>query len=178
MGNAESSAIHVNARSGDGSVSPRRPKRARCSEPCIEPYAGPSLVDAMPPELMLLLLTFVDLVDLGRLARVCTDLRRLVDHDDLWRTQAERLLGLRHDQIRKPDARPWREYCQQFFTTPPLTHERPFSDSTVVACEVAIGSFFFGSNRTGPGLIGKFCTAGKESGIAKDLLIVAQCRAP
>eukprot|EP01116_Phalansterium_solitarium_P000383 TRINITY_DN10252_c0_g1_i1.p1 TRINITY_DN10252_c0_g1~~TRINITY_DN10252_c0_g1_i1.p1 ORF type:complete len:452 (-),score=72.61 TRINITY_DN10252_c0_g1_i1:155-1510(-) len=102
-----------------------------------------SLLDWLPPELLLQSLSFADLRDLSRISRVCRALHSLASQDSLWRAMAERIVGWHHEKIMKPAARSWKEQCRRFVTPPAHVDLELIPDDDLVVCGVRIGDFFY-----------------------------------
>eukprot|EP01116_Phalansterium_solitarium_P016918 TRINITY_DN4033_c0_g1_i1.p1 TRINITY_DN4033_c0_g1~~TRINITY_DN4033_c0_g1_i1.p1 ORF type:complete len:478 (-),score=38.36 TRINITY_DN4033_c0_g1_i1:187-1620(-) len=110
------------------------------------------LLDWLPSELLLALLSFVDIGDLGRLACVCTALRDAVVSDNLWRDGLERIIGASADHVEKPDGQPWRECCRLYTSVPKYADLSTTSSRKFVMCPNRLGPYFIQRKNARPGL--------------------------
>eukprot|EP01116_Phalansterium_solitarium_P015942 TRINITY_DN358_c0_g2_i6.p1 TRINITY_DN358_c0_g2~~TRINITY_DN358_c0_g2_i6.p1 ORF type:complete len:534 (+),score=101.86 TRINITY_DN358_c0_g2_i6:575-2176(+) len=116
---------------------------------------GTPLLDWLPAELLLHLLSFVGIGDLGRLARVCTGLRDLASHDSLWRAQLERIIDPSAAQA-KLHGQLWKERCRQYLSPPQYAFRSRIPAQRQVVCQHRLGPDFVGHKS--PSTLGLFST--------------------
>eukprot|EP01116_Phalansterium_solitarium_P020672 TRINITY_DN615_c0_g3_i1.p1 TRINITY_DN615_c0_g3~~TRINITY_DN615_c0_g3_i1.p1 ORF type:complete len:411 (+),score=82.71 TRINITY_DN615_c0_g3_i1:1569-2801(+) len=110
------------------------------------------MMDALPDEVLLLMLQLVDARDLGRVARTCRRLAALANDDALWRLQLSKDLVLPVEKLEKPSWQSWRERWMVCMLPPCRSSEVPphwpplsaWSDTKAYGfVSVAIGGVLF-----------------------------------
>eukprot|EP01116_Phalansterium_solitarium_P016339 TRINITY_DN3785_c0_g4_i1.p1 TRINITY_DN3785_c0_g4~~TRINITY_DN3785_c0_g4_i1.p1 ORF type:complete len:416 (+),score=30.66 TRINITY_DN3785_c0_g4_i1:35-1249(+) len=122
----------------------RSHKKARCSS------TSPSVVglrlDELFDELLLMLLGYMVVPDIGRFARVCRRFAALACEDSVWRPQVALLTCRSVDELSKPEGCGWRRYFERLAVPVAMPVSATAPTAPVVAYDnfvVALGGCVF-----------------------------------